>query len=97
MNGKTIIWSSDEDGAKVLHSPESGKDLQQDPQVLVQKKSGLPRFALVPEDVPIDFGVIATRIKVAPYCGVIYAALQPLREVLEIAAFLAKVLGDPNR
>jgi hypothetical protein len=44
MNGKTIIWSSDEDGAKVLHIPESRKDLQQDPQVLVQKKSGLPRF-----------------------------------------------------
>ena len=42
---KTIIWSSDEDGAKVLHIPESGKDLQQDPQVLVHEKSGLPRLA----------------------------------------------------
>ena len=41
---------------------------------------------------PIDLRVIACRIEVAPYCGVIYAALQPLREVLEIAAFLAKVL-----
>ena len=66
MNGKTIIWSSDEDGAKVLHFPESGKDLQQDQQVLVQKKSGLPRFALVPEDVPIDLGIISARIERAP-------------------------------
>ena len=66
MNGKTIIWSSDEDGAKVLHSPESRKDLQQDPQVLVQKKSGLPRFALVSEDVPIDLGIISARIERAP-------------------------------
>ena len=54
----------------------------------------MPRFALVPEDVPIDLGVIACRIEIAPYCGVINAALQPLREVLEIAAFLAKVLGE---
>lgn len=43
---------------------------------------------------PIDLRVIACRIKVAPYCGVINAALQPLREVLEIAAFLAQVLGE---
>ena len=41
---------------------------------------------------PIDLRVIACRIEVAPYCGVIYAALQPRGEVLEIAAFLAKVL-----
>ncbi len=43
---------------------------------------------------PIDLRVIACRIKVAPYCGVINAALQPLREVLKIAAFLAQVLGE---
>ena len=42
----------------------------------------------------IDFRIIACRIKVAPYCGVINAALQPLREVLEVAALLAKVLGE---
>ena len=41
---------------------------------------------------PIDLRVIACRIEVAPYCGVIYAALQPRGEVLEIATFLAKVL-----
>ena len=46
----------------------------------------------IPEDVPIDLRVIACRIEIAPYCGVIYAALQPRGEVLEIAAFLAKVL-----
>ena len=43
---------------------------------------------------PIDLRVIACRIEVAPYCGVINAALQPLREVLKIAAFLAQVLGE---
>ena len=48
----------------------------------------------IPEDVPIDFRIIAARIKVAPYGGVINAALQPLREILEIAAFLAQVLGE---
>ena len=37
----------------------------------------------IPEDVPIDLGIIACRIEVAPYCGVIYAALEPLREVLK--------------
>ena len=59
-----------------------------------ESKSSLRCPCLIPEDVPIDLGVIACRIKVAPYCGVIYAALQPLREVLEIATFLAKVLGE---
>ena len=49
---------------------------------------------LVPEDMPIDLGVIATRIKIAPYCRIINAALEPLREVLEIATFLAQVLGE---
>ena len=49
---------------------------------------------LVPEDMPIDLGVIATRIKVPPYCRIINAALEPLRQVLEVAAFLAKVLGE---
>ena len=43
---------------------------------------------------PIDLRVIACRIKVAPYCGVINAALQPLRQVLKVAALLAKVLGE---
>ena len=42
---KIIPRPFDEDGAKVLHYPESGKDLQQDPQVLVHEKSGLPRLA----------------------------------------------------
>ena len=54
----------------------------------------MPRLPLVPEDVPIDLGVIATRIKIAPYCRIINAALEPLREVLEIATFLAQVLGE---
>jgi hypothetical protein len=40
---------------------------------------------------PIDLGIIATRIKVSPYCRIINAALEPLREVLEVAAFLAQV------
>lgn len=48
----------------------------------------------IPEDVPIDLGVIATRIKVPPYCRIINAALEPLRQVLEVAAVLAKVLGE---
>ena len=48
----------------------------------------------IPEDMPIDLGVIATRIKIAPYCRIINAALEPLREVLEVAALLAKVLGE---
>ena len=59
-----------------------------------KSKSSLCCPCSIPEDVTIDFRIIACRIKVAPYCGVIYAALQPLREVLEIAAFLAKVLGE---
>ena len=42
---KIIPRPFDEDGAKVLHYPESGIDLQQDPQVLVHEKSGLPRLA----------------------------------------------------
>ena len=72
-----------------------GKDLRavKAPEV-VQKESGLPRFALVPEDVPIDLGVIATRIETAPHCRIINAALQPLRQVLEVAALLAKVFGE---
>ena len=49
---------------------------------------------LVPEDMPIDLGVIATRIKIAPYCRIINAALEPLRQVLKVAALLAKVLGE---
>ena len=39
---KIIPRPFDEDSAKVLHYPESGKDLQQDPQVLVHEKSGFP-------------------------------------------------------
>ena len=44
-----------------------GKDLRsiKAPEV-VQKESGLPRFALVPEDVPIDLGIISARIERAP-------------------------------
>jgi hypothetical protein len=45
QENKIIPRPFDEDGAKVLHIPESGKDLQQDPQVLVHEKSGLPRLA----------------------------------------------------
>ena len=51
-------------------------------------------LALIPEDVPIDLGVIATRIETAPHCRIINAALQPLRQVLEVAALLAKVFGE---
>ena len=43
----------------------------------VMKRAACAALALVPEDVPIDLGVIATRIKVAPYCRIINAALQP--------------------
>ena len=57
-----------------------------------ESKSSLRCPCSIPEDVPIDLGVIATRIKIAPYCRIINAALQPRGEVLEIAAFLAKVL-----
>ena len=57
------------------------------------EKSNLRCPCSIPEDVPIDLGIIATRIKVPPYCRIINAALEPLREVLEIAAFLANVLG----
>ena len=48
-----------------------------------KSKSSLRCPCSIPEDMPIDLRVIACRIEVAPYCGVIYAALQPLREVLE--------------
>ena len=57
------------------------------------EKSNLRCPCSIPEDVPIDLGVIATRIETAPHCRIINAALEPLREVLEIAALLAKVLG----
>ena len=57
------------------------------------EKSNLRCPCSIPEDVPIDLGVIATRIETAPHCRIINAALEPLREVLEIAAFLANVLG----
>ena len=60
QENKIIPRPFDEDSAKVLHYPESGKDLQQDPQVLVHEKSGLRCPCLIPEDVPIDLGVIAT-------------------------------------
>ena len=58
------------------------------------RKAALRCPCSIPEDVPIDLGVIATRIKIAPYCRIINAALKPLRQVLEVAAFLAKVLGE---
>ena len=58
-----------------------------------ESKSSVRCPCSIPEDMPIDLRVIACRIKVAPYGGVINAALEPLREVLEIAALLAKVLG----
>ena len=45
QENKIIPRPFDEDSAKVLHYPESRKDLQQDPQVLVHEKSGLPRLA----------------------------------------------------
>ncbi len=57
------------------------------------EKSNLRCPCSIPEDMPIDLGVIATRIETAPHCRIINAALEPLREVLEIAAFLANVLG----
>ena len=60
QENKIIPCPFDEDSAKVLHYPESGKDLQQDPQVLVHEKSGLRCPCLIPEDVPIDLGVIST-------------------------------------
>ena len=58
------------------------------------EKSNLRCPCSIPEDMPIDLRVIACRSKVAPYGGVINAALQPRGEVLEIAAFLANVLGE---
>ena len=71
------------------------KTARLDPGGLVKNESGVvPRFALVPEDVPIDLGVIATRIKIAPHCRIINAALEPLRQVLKVAALLAQVLGE---
>ena len=45
------------------------------------------------EDVPVKLAIISACVKAAPHCRIINAALQPLREVLEIAALLAKVLG----
>ena len=57
-------------------------------------KSSLRCPCSIPEDVPIDLGIIATRIKVPPYYRIINAALEPLRQVLEVAALLAKVLGE---
>ena len=47
------------------------------------EKSNLRCPCSIPEDVPIDLGVIATRIETAPHCRIINAALQPLRQVLE--------------
>lgn len=57
------------------------------------EKSNLRCPCSIPEDMPIDLGVIATRIETAPHCRIINAALQPRGEVLEIAALLANVLG----
>lgn len=57
-------------------------------------KSSLRCPCSIPEDVPIDLGIIATRIEIAPYCRIINAALEPLRQVLKVAALLAKVLGE---
>ena len=59
-----------------------------------ESKSSLRCPCSIPEDVTIDLGVIACRIEVAPYSRIINAALQPRWEVLKIAAFLAKVLGE---
>ena len=54
---------------------------------LVMKRAACAALALVPEDVPIDLGVIATRIKITPHCRIINAAFTiPLRR--EIAPFL---------
>ncbi len=58
------------------------------------EKSNLRCPCSIPEDVPIDLGVIATRIETAPHCRIINAALEPLRQVLEVAALLAKVFGE---
>lgn len=59
-----------------------------------ESRSSLRCPCSIPEDVPIDLGIIATRIKIAPYCRIINAALEPLRQVLKVAALLAKVLGE---
>ena len=58
------------------------------------EKSNLRCPCSIPEDMPIDLRVIACRIKVAPHCRIINAALEPLRQVLEVAALLAKVFGE---
>jgi len=98
MKSKNMLKSSvsSEDAAKLLLSEDMGKDLRSGraPEVSPKEKRVVPRFALIPEDVPIDLGVIATRIKVPPYCRIINAALEPLRQVLKVAALLAKVLGE---
>ena len=59
-----------------------------------KSKSSLCCPCSIPEDVTIDFRIIACRIKVAPHCRIINAALEPLRQVLKVAALLAKVLGE---
>ena len=46
------------------------------------------------EDMPIVLGIVATCIKTAPHCRIINAALQPLRQVVKIAALLAKLFGE---
>ena len=43
------------------------------------RKAALRCPCSIPEDVPIDLGVIATRIETAPHCRIINAALEPLR------------------
>ena len=78
MKSKNMLKSSvsSEDDAKVLLSEDMGKDLRSGraPEVSPKEKRVAP-LALIPEDVPIDLGVIATRIKIAPYCRIINAAL----------------------
>ena len=59
-----------------------------------ESKSSLRCPCSIPEDVPIDLCIIATRIKIASYCRIINAAFELLRQVLEVAALLAKVLGE---
>ncbi len=75
MKSKNMLKSSvsSEDDAKVLLSEDMGKDLRSGraPEVSPKEKRVAP-LSLIPEDMPIDLRVIAARIKVAPYCGVIY-------------------------
>ena len=80
--------------AKLLLYEDMTKDRPSGSGWSGQKEKRVAPLALIPEDVPIDLGVIATRIKVPPYCRIINAALEPLRQVLEVAALLAKVLGE---